>query len=252
MTIEYPSPEQLPQLLQLWKAVFGEWNGFWETFLETGFSLRRCRCILEDGEIAAALTWLDCACAGETLAYIYAVMTAPKYRGMGLCRRLMADTHALLKQQGYAAAILVPAEDPLRDMYRAMGYETCTRVSEFSCEAAIHPLPLRAIGPEEFARKRRELLPPDAVLQEGESLTFLSRQAQFYAGDGVLLAAYSDEETLTAMELLGSKDVAPGIVRALDSKKGSFRCPGDDIPFAMWYPLRENIQAPVYFAFAFD
>ena len=252
MTFEHPTIEQLPQLLSLWQEAFGEWNGFWETFLETAFSPHRCRCVLENGEITAALTWLDVTCDGQKMAYLYAVVTAPAHRGRGLCRRLLHDTHSLLTARGYAAALLVPAEAPLRDMYEKLGYRTCTWAEEFTCEAADTPVSLRALGPEEFARLRRRFLPESAVLQEGENLTFLSRQAQFYAGEDFLLTAYADDASLTAMELLGSRQAAPGILGALGCKKGSFRCPGDRIPFAMWHPLTQTAVEPRYFGFAFD
>lgn len=252
MTFEHPAPQQLPQLLGLWKAAFGEWNGFWEMFLETGFAPHRCRCVVEDGQITASLTWLDCTCQGQKMAYIYAVVTHPEHRGLGLCRKLLADTHRLLEAQGYAAALLVPAETELRAMYEKLGYQTCTLVEEFSCQAGDSPVPIRAIGPEEFMKLRQKFLPENGVLQEGENIAFLSRQAQFYAGEDFLLTAWEENGTLTAMELLGGKTAAPGILRALGAKKGSFRCPGDAIPFAMIYPILPDAVIPTYFGYAFD
>lgn len=252
MTFDSPGEAQIPQLLSLWKSVFGDWNGFWETFLETGFSPDRCRCILEDGRITAALTWLDCTCEGQKMAYIYAVVTDPACRGQGLCRRLMTDTHKHLQDLGYAAALLVPAEESLRGMYEKMGYRTCTHVAEFESAAGSVPVPLRAIGPEEFAALRRRFLPPSAVLQEQENLAFLSRQAQFYTGVNVLMAAYSEDRQLTAMELLGDRAAASGILRTLDCQKGRFRCPGTQIPFAMMHALIPEAAVPSYFGFAFD
>lgn len=252
MTFDHPTQAHIRQLLTLWKSVFGEWSGFWEMFLETAFSPRRCRCVLEEGQVTAALTWLDCCCEGQKIAYIYAVVTHPDHRGKGLCRRLLADTHALLKEQGYAAALLVPAEEGLRAMYEKMGYRTCTHVKEFRCEAGPSPVSLRAVGPEEFAQLRRRFLPASGVLQEKENLPFLARQMQFFAGNDFLLTAYLEEDSLTAAELLGNKDAAPGILSALGAKKGSFRCPGKEIPFAMWHPLQEDAAAPDYFGFAFD
>lgn len=252
MTFEHPTQEQIPQLLTLWKGAFGEWNGFWETFLETAFSPLRCRCVMEEGRITAALTWLDCSCRGQKLAYIYAVVTHPEHRGKGLCRQLLADTHAFLASQGYSVALLVPAEPELRTMYEKLGYETCTYVEEFSCEAGTQPVPMRAIGAEEFAALRRSFLPEDGVLQEGKNLPFLSRQAQFYAGEDFLLTAWQEDNSLTAMELLGKKDTAPGILNALGAATGTFRCPGDQDPFAMIHSLHAGAVIPRYFGFAFD
>lgn len=252
MTFDYPGQDRLPQLLTLWQQAFGEWNGFWETFLETGFSPLRCRCCLEDGQITAALTWLDGSWKDQKIAYIYAVVTRPDHRGKGLCRRLLADTHTLLTSRGYAAAMLVPAEPGLRAMYKRLGYHTCTFVDEFSCQAGNAPVPTRAIGVEEFAALRRTFLPDGAVLQEGENLSFLSRQAQFYTGTDFLLTAWQEGSTLTAMEFLGRREDAPGILKTLGAEKGSFRCPGKQIPFAMIHLLKDNAGIPTYFGFAFD
>ena len=252
MTFEHPAGGEIPRLLELWKDAFGDWGGFWEMFLETAFSPRRCRCVREDSGITAALTWLDCTCEGQKIAYVYAVVTDPAHRGRGLCRRLLADTHALLQRQGYAAAMLVPAEEGLRRMYGKYGYETCTFVEEFSCKAGEQAAALRAIGPEEFAGLRRNFLSGASVLQEGENLVFLARQMQFYAGKDFLLTAYTEDNRLTAAELLGNRAAAPGILKALGAETGSFRCPGKRVPFAMIYPLKENITAPEYFGFAFD
>ena len=252
MTAKHPAPKQIPQLLRLWKDVFGEYNGFWELFLETAFAPERCLCITETGSITASLCWLDCRAEGQKTAYIYAVVTHPDCRVQGLCRRLMADAHAHLKAQGYSCALLVPAEEGLREMYRRLGYRDATYVREFTCDAPGSPVSLRAIGPEEYAALRRELLPRGGVIQEGENLAFLSRQAQFYVGKDFLMAAYAEEDTLTAMELLGNASEAPGILAALGCKKGRFRTPGTERAFAMAYPLREDAVIPKYFGFAFD
>lgn len=252
MIFEHPTVEQLPQLIKLWNAVFGDWNGFWETFLETGFSCDRCRCVLDNNRITAALTWLDCSCEGQKMAYIYAVVTDPAHRGQGLCRQLLADTHKILKGQGYTGALLVPADENLRAMYEKMGYRTCTQVEEFDAVSGPAPVSFRAIGGEEFARLRRSFLPASGIVQEQENLAFLSRQAQFFVGEDFLLTAYTEEKQLTAMELLGNKAAAPGILRALDCRKGRFRCPGKNIPFAMIHVLTNDTIIPEYFGFAFD
>ncbi len=252
MTFEFPSRKVIPQLLSLWKAVFGDHSGFWELFLETGFQEDHCRLILEKGQIAAALCWLDGTCDGQKIAYIYAVVTHPDFRGRGLCRALLADVHHHLTLAGYAMAMLVPESDALRQMYTRLGYETVTRISEFSVSPAPPAVPVQAIGPEAYASARRRFLPEGSVLQEGPSLTFLARQAQFYQGSGFLLAAWQEGSVLHGMELLGKPGSAPGIVQALGCTEGYFRCPGEGIPFAMAHILAEPVILPNYFGFAFD
>ena len=162
----------------------------------------------------------------------------------------MADTHAHLKELGYAGALLVPGDPGLRNMYRDMGYEDMTGVQRFSCEAGA-PVSLEPICAEQYMALRREFLPEDAVLQEGENLRFLERLAQFYQGEDFLLCAVKEDDRLTVPELLGNIKAAPGIVAALGCGEGIFTVPGEE-PFAMGMEFTSDFRKPRYFAFAFD
>lgn len=252
MQIDRPAPSQIPSLLQLWKSVFGDHGGFWEMFLDTAFEADHCRCITLGGKIAAALYWFDCQYLDRKIAYIYGVVTHPDHRGKGLCKALLAEVHNCLSQSSYDAAMLVPEKEALRHMYRKLGYTDCTSISAFSCSAGPAPIPLRAIGPEAYAALRREFLPRDSVIQEGKNLDFLAQQAQFYTGNAFLLAAYTDSDVLHALEFLGPRDSAPGILSALGCRTGHFRVPGSDTAFAMIHPLTSDAAIPHYFGFAFD
>lgn len=251
MGIEHPTPELEPRLRALWKLAFGDSDEFISLFFSTAYAPERCRCICEAGQAAAALHWLDCEFDGQKLAYIYAVATHPDFRGRGLCRTLMADTHAVLTARGYSGAILMPAEPGLRQMYGKMGYRECTRISEFSCTAG-ESVPVRQVGREEYAALRRSFLPEGGVIQEGESLAYLETYAAFYAGEDFLLAAAPKKNALNGIEFLGNRDSAPGILGALGYTGGSFRTPGEDIPFAMFCPLSTDEKMPSYLGFAFD
>ena len=251
MIFKCPGNVEIPQLLQLWKEVFGEYDGFWELFRNIAFLPDHCRCITENGQVIAGLYWFDCRCGKDKIAYIYAVVTDPAHRGRGLCRALMESTHDLLRCRGYAGAVLVPQQEGLRAMYAGMGYRNCGGLQEITCAAGEDPIAVQAIGPAEFAALRRTLLPPHSVLQEGHSLDFLARQLQFYRGSGFLLAAFAENGILQGMELLGDPSAAPAITAALGCREGRFRIPGDR-PFAMFHPLAEGCNAPDYFGFAFD
>lgn len=252
MNFEHPTGEQLLQLVQLWKETFGEYDGFWELFLNTGFLPDHCRCITENGQAIAGLYWFDCSCGSDKIAYIYAVVTDPHHRGRGLCRKLMAEVHAHLAGRGYASAMLVPADEGLRQMYRKMGYEDSTTIGKLTCEAGDVAADIRSVSEEEYASLRRELLPSGGVLQEGIQLPFLAAQAQLFAGEDFLLAAWLDGETLRGMELLGNTEDAPNIVKVLGCRDGIFQIPGTEKPFAMIHKLAENAVSPSYFGFSFD
>ena len=252
MTIDNPSANQIPGLRQLWQQAFGDTKVFLDGFFATGFSPHRCRCITENGQIVAALYWFDCEFHEKPVAYLYAVATAESFRGKGFCRRLMEETHAHLAFLGYTGAILVPASKALFNFYARIGYALFSTLREFSCFPGEQVEMLRQISPEEYARLRRNMLPENGVIQDGATLAFLGTYASFYTGDGLLLAAVSDEDTVFVPELLGDPGRAPGIVTALGGKAGIFRTPGEGQPFSMYRSFTDEQAQTGYFALALD
>ena len=250
MTIKPPKTEDISGLRRLWQEAFGDTEEFLDHFFGTAFALARCRCVMAGGQVAAALYWFSCEAGGQPIAYLYGVATSHKFRGQGLCRRLMADTHQHLKNLGYAGALLVPGDEALRQMYRAMGYADMTGNKKFFCKAG-KAIQLEEIGAEQYAVLRRELLPADGVMQEGENLRFLEKIAQFYRGEDFLLCAVKEESRLVALELLGKEEAAPGILAALGCNQGTFTLPGET-PFAMGIGFTADFRKPSYFAFAFN
>lgn len=251
MTCDHPGPGLEQQLCQLWQLSFGDSEDFISRFFAAAYTPERCRCITIAGQAAAALYWFDAECRGQKFAYLYAVATHPSFRRRGLCRALMEDTQGFLAGQGYAGTLLMPAEDALRRMYGAMGYFNCGTISEFRAAAGA-PLPLRRLSTEQYARLRRNLLPQAGVIQEGKTLECLAMYATFYAGADFVLAAAPEDGLLRGIELLGSRNAAPGILGALGFSEGIFRAPGAGLPFAMFRPLKADITAPAYFGLALD
>ena len=249
MRIDHPVPTQIPALRRLWQEAFGDTDAFLGGFFDRVFSPDRCRCIFAGKEAAAALYWLDCDYNREKLAYLYAVATAEASRNQGLCRALMEDTHALLQARGYAGAVLVPGEAGLFAMYEKMGYVALSCMDTLTvCSDA--PIALKAITPEEYAAARKMFLPSGGVIQEKENLALLTLCANLYAGEGFLLAARVEDDTVIGLELLGDHTKAAEIPAALGASKGQFRIPGTK-PFAMYHPL-SDAPKPAYFGLAFD
>ena len=254
MIPDYPAPQLSVQMRNLWKVSFGDDDVFLDHFFSAGFSPDRCRVVVnEEGKLLSALYWFDTEYKGEKFAYLYAVATDPDFRRQGILRYLLADTHALLKERGYSGALLVPGDEDLRKMYAAMGYEDCTTISTVISASQpvtvlVHPIDL-----EEYRRLRKQYLPKDAVIQEGDSLRFLQTQYTFYTGPGfVMCAAPKTPELLLACEYLGDTDVIPGVLCTLGYAMGSFRVPGSTTPFAMLCPFRKDTPRPAYFGLAFD
>ena len=247
-----PADSHIPALRSLWKTAFGDTDEFLDSFFDYAYAPERCRCVEEDGKICSVLYWFDCELEGAKLAYVYAVATDPDCRGRGLCRMLMEDTARHLEETGYQGILLVPQEPGLIRMYAGMGYIPCSGVTEFHVMAADAPLPVRRIGPTRFVRQRRELLPGGGVIQEGENVLFLNAQAALYMGEGWLAAAAEVDGMLWCPEFLGDPVLAPGLVKALGYREGSFRMPGSERPFSMFRPLTGDCPTPRYFSLAFD
>lgn len=239
-------------LRRIWQQAFGDPKETLDAFFATGFSEDRCNYLCENGIPVSALYWFDCTLGTHKLAYLYAVATEGSHRGSGLARRLMEDTHMRLKDSGYSGAVLVPGSESLFSMYQKLGYRTVSKVREFSTQWGSMSAPLIQINADRYARLRRTYLPAGGVIQEGASLDFLQTQVQFYEGEDFLLAASAEGETLSAQELLGNADAAPGILRALDISQGRFRTPGEGRDFAMLLPLQADCPVPSYFGLALD
>lgn len=250
MTIDMPGLEQIPRLRQLWQEAFGDTDAFLDSFFSLAFSPERCRCVTEGDKVTAALYWFDCGCSGGKLAYLYAVATAEEGRGRGLCRALMEDTHAHLGRLGYLGAILVPATEPLRNMYEKMGYLPGTAAASLRCNAGERAAELKILDGAEYERRRRELLPPGGVVQEGAMTALLRDQMGLFGGEDFILAAWVEDNILHGEELLGNVSMGPEIVKALGAEEGIFRIPGGEEPFAMYFPLAGNCPKPEYFGLA--
>ena len=252
MKIDHPTPVQIPQLRGLWKTAFGDGDEWLDQFFSAAFSPSRCRCVTEDGALLAALYWFDVSCDSAPMAYLYAVATDPTARNRGLCRTLLEDTKEVLVRQGYAGAMLKAADEGLRRMYERMGFRPCTTISEQIFKAGSAAAPLRRIDTAEYGRLRRAFLPAHGVIQDGPLLDFFGTQAELYAGEDFLCAVSVHDGMFHCHELLGNICAAPHILRALNYDRGSFRFPGDGVPFASFCPLTSHCPTPAYFGLALD
>ena len=234
-------------LTRLWQEGFGDPVAFIDLFMESGFTPERSLVAEVDGELAAMLYWFDCRLGSERYGYIYAVATDPRFQGQGIASRLMAETHGLLAQQGYAGAILSPGSESLFRFYGRMGYETCGWVAQ-RIHSAGAPLPLRQLCTEEYASLRAQMLPDNGMAQEGANLAYLSRFAKFYAGEDFLAAVAGS----SVAEFLGKGAKIPGLLGALGLETAQVRRPGSDRPLVMGLRF-DRIKFPsVYFGFPFD
>ena len=265
--ISHPDSSQITGLRELWKHTFGDSDAFLDAFFETAFSPKRTFCVTINTLVVGALYWFDCEFSNQKIAYIYAVATAKNYRGQRICHTLMTHTHQYLKASGYAGAILSPAEESLFHFYGKMGYKTCAYANELhytNKQNLVSSIKIQKISKEEFAKLRREFLPPDAVLQEHENLDFLEKEAEFYIGKDFLLTAqiiekYEETNTGTRMEkhllgieLLGDTSIFPSILTFFGCTSGEFRTIGNEKAIGMYHSFTNTTLEPAYLGFIFD
>ena len=252
MKIDFPVPKQYNQLISLWQEAFGDTEEFIDGFFCTAFSPARCRCIVINKKVAAALYWMDVRKGEQRYAYIYAVAVAKSRRGKGLGRALLEDAQAHLALRGYDGILLVPGSESLRSYYEKHGYVTCTHVHEFPAQAGDAPAALQRIDRETYGMLRRDLLPEGAGVEGEENIAFLETLVFFHRGENLLLAAHAENGKLWCPEYLGDPAAAPGVLKALNCTEGHFRTPGSTFPFAMFLPLTRDAVPPTHLALAFD
>lgn len=246
MTIDRPTGRDIPALRQLWQQAFGDSDAFLDGFFATGFSPARCRCLHLEGGLASALYWFDCRWKEKKVAYLYAVATEAAFRGRGLCRTLMEDTHRHLRLQGYSGAALVPGNEGLFSLYKKLGYRPFCPMRTVTVDAGEPAITPRSISPDSFLLQRRNRLPENGLLQGKETVAFLATFAQFYTAGDALFAVAREESTLHFQEYLGDPGLLGGVIAALGAKKGIVHLPGGNRNTAMYLPLNGGKALPAY------
>lgn len=158
MILRRSTETDLPALQRLWQEVFGDPPAFTGHFYEA-FGPDAAIVAVKDGKIVAMVHPLPVALAQNGQysfgVYVYALATAPAYRGQGIASRLLSEAEAAAfpasptlteaMAVGLSAkatptpafSLLIPAEENLFRYYCARGYDRCAKV--LSQEAPDYP-----------------------------------------------------------------------------------------------------------------
>ena len=79
----------------------------------------------DDSHCAGMLCTFTVSLNGARGAYIYAVCTRRRYRGMGVMRTLLTAVLGILRSRGMSFAFLVPARREYFPMYEKLGFDIC-------------------------------------------------------------------------------------------------------------------------------
>lgn len=249
MIIKNPEPRDTPALKALWHEAFGDGDDVINAFFTVAYACDRCFTVEDEGRPIAAAYYFRCTAYGRPIAYIYAVAVAKSCRGRGICRFLMEGIQRRLFLDGYAGAVLVPADEKLFAMYENLGYTAQIPISEtYVTEEALRACLAEKVSAEEYARLRREHLPEGGVVQELESLAYLSANAELYRTHHGVACIFTENGRAVAAEVLGDS-----IERECTTGDGcvKVRSAGNSKRFAL-YKSFDGSDAPTYFGLAFD
>ena len=203
-------------------------------FFALGFAPERGLALYLDGLPVSVLYWFDGVWGGGRFAYLYAVATAGAARGRGYSSRLIGAACESLKGEGYAGALLVPAEPGLFRFYGKLGFSPC-------CPGSRTALPgggaLAPLTPREYEALRKSFLDPGDGVLVGAALEYFGAEGEFYEGiDGVLALAGPP----------GAPILAERFGQILPPEGAEGYVPGG-APTAMFRPLRPGVKAPERF-----
>lgn len=249
MIIDNPRAEHLTALRRLWQQGFGDPNAFLDDFFEKGFAFDRCRCVFREGEPVAAVYRFDGAWQDKKIAYLYALSVAESHRGQGLSRLLLADTHAALRQMGFAGAVLEPATQSLREYYSRLGYREFGSRQERKIRSSAEPESVSELGLLGYEQARKKRLPQNGICQEGALTEFLQTQARLVGGEDFVAAISRQDDFI--LEFLGNQNKIPGLLRALNMEEAVVRLPGGTAT-SMYLSFDERYDLPSYFGLPMD
>jgi predicted GNAT family N-acyltransferase len=116
------------QTKKLWTNSFDDTPEFVNFFFDRIYSEQYNITIEVDNQVVSALQVIPflLKTGAKTLpvSYLYGICTDKNFRKQGMMKQLMSKTHKLLMSKGYAATILIPAEEYLFDIYGKFGYKT--------------------------------------------------------------------------------------------------------------------------------
>lgn len=179
----------VPALSLLWRDVFGDPLGFTAEFYALLPDMGSAVVAEVDGKpVGAAHVLNGFELVGKkkkppVVGYLYAVMVAPAYRGLGIGKALTSDAARLAKKRESAFVCTLPADAPLYGWYhRLLGVECVLHRQSF--EAACQALePVMEMSATEYLLWRESLLAGMCYLRPSQpTVAFLRRFCQFFGG----------------------------------------------------------------------
>lgn len=126
--ITYGKPEYIGALKTLWHETFGDSMVYIDSFFDCVYKDENTLVCIKNNHPVSALYMVPYKMIQKTdkikTLYLYALATAPEYRGQGIMSRLIELSLKIGIERGYMLCALIPSEDSLFGYYRKFGFES--------------------------------------------------------------------------------------------------------------------------------
>lgn len=122
--IRFADKNDVKEIRELWDVVFPEEPDFNEYYFNNIFDYKNTLIMAEDNELMSMVQMLPYEINNiGSVTYIYGAATNQKYRKQGLMSELLKKSFEIDRSREVIASILIPANKPLFDFYKKLGYE---------------------------------------------------------------------------------------------------------------------------------
>lgn len=242
--IRQATPEELPQIKDLWKKCFGDPSAYIDAFYDKFAQPDQTLVVEEAGEINSMAVMLPSSMelpdgSEVPVGYVYALATNPYMQGKGHARQLLAYADQYLQARGMKAMVLVPASPSLHRFFDALGMDECfsTRKVEIltsNLTGNIEGTSMQVISPEEYNAIRETFLKGTFHMTYTDHLVrFQELGSQLAGGElyqievdgqvGCAAIEYVQQRRLLVKELLISPDKMTKAVEIIASQMDASR-----------------------------
>lgn len=195
----------IPRLMELWQAAFGDSREYISFFFQHRFSPQDTFLHEEEGRPVSAFYLLDARLCGAeaayTVKYLYAACTDAAFRGQGLMRSLIECAARALAESGVDCIALAPASQGLFHYYAGCGFQSAffcetARLSQPELERAAAGCfaPVHSLTPPEMAQMRRAALQGLAYLAWDEAALQYALAEHRLSGGSAIAVRLSEGE----------------------------------------------------------
>lgn len=217
--IRCATEDDLPQMMYIWRTVFGDSDAYIRFFFEERHALSDALLLTVQGEVISQLFLLPaqvrCGMQSFSVFYLFAAATLPSHRGCGYMGELIRAAQQKCRSQGIDGIVLLPAEDSLYDYYERFDFETAFSRKVWhgargQLLALCEPAALDSENAEAFLWRNQQRT--DGIAWSKSALQYALREQAKFRGaytvaDGCAFAAVDDVCTVLSSPERFSKGV---------------------------------------------